>query len=1657
MKTNIKNKYSNFLIKMIFLLLLIDICSNYCDDISKPILLSGDNTCVMKYCSEEEFKNKICIKNNNIIRNQWLNNIITFGDKNSTFSKIAKYTSGDIVAVSNNKFGYDGISYFYGLKENGRPLFVKENKENPYKSLIFDGQLFYYELKNDEGEILVIKIESSNKEYIINIQREYLYMELYDFEDEYIHYVVSYFIFSSDEEVYSIYSYRGSLFNIKDSNYFMYAGIFVKYIDEKEYYFLLLFILSLSKKEIINYYSEYQELINIRSEEIVGYGYMTSCFQTEDGEYIFCFYIHSLNEKKYKIIIFDKELQKLEPELSIISNVLDENKFFKCIYYEGYKGIFVYYKKIDDNGPFPVILFRRKVDEEIIEWENLDNITIKSYIFNTDLNLNDVIKLSNNYIYFASVSTDKEILYIVTLNIFDDQSKVKIRYYIIRIFGLYQYKFYSSLRLNNYKQFITLSSSYCNQAICEDDNDYYSSLIIFSYPNSTDVSKNIIDKLFEKNEIIYYLSLRNNVIIENNIFGLIYSKIKIKTIENCNTINLISSTKNSEIIVDYELENDEDISITFVDNYNLFNCTIGYIYEITEPNYTIFEEYAENKDTDNGDDNEQIFNEQKTEYSGRLSYYNIYLKDVLTNDCSDNCILCYDDSVKLCIVCNYNYTVNDIDGEKQKTCLEKENEGTEVLTELYSDNTTEKVINNETDQYIDESSNKITDLLTEEETDIITDKITEEQTDIETETEKQTDIITDKITQDQTGIITEITDKITEKETDIITDKIIEEQTDIITDKLTENKTEIITEITDKLTENQTDKETDKMTEEKTDIGTDKMEEEQADIDTDKLEEEQTDIGTDKMEEEQADIETDKLEEEQTDIGTDKLEEAKTDIETDKLEEEQTDIRTDKLEETKTDIRTDKLEETQTDILTNKLADKPKDITIDKPIDKKECTNEEILATQCQNAIVKDEQFSDLNNQIKEDFLNKYDGEEKRIDTENVKFQMKNYSSNDDDYDSSISSINLGKCEEALKKQYNIPKDEHLIIYKIDIQSDDLFTTYVQYKIYNPLNLQPLDNLTVCSKETISISVPVNLNNDTKALYNSLNNSGYNLFDVNDSFYNDICATYTTQNGTDIILNDRKGLIEESGGSLDFCQEGCTMEYFNYTIQKAKCNCDIDETKTITNLKDIKFTKDLFLNLVEGVKYSNYLVMKCYKLLIDFELIKSNIGLIFMTIIVISKIIFFFIYIIKGSAKINYYIQSILKKKSDCNNDGKNMNKDNNKKSNKNLLKMRKEKNKDKLNNVIYNDKNIKQLKKPKTIIKMKEKNRKIIEKKNTDEPPPKKNKIRRNNHHESNASLKSISKTNEILKNNHINNLNINIIPIHNINNQKSIKMKIGKSKSTKNANFTKISKKNVNIYKIKNENISDDKQELKKNEKLKKNKDLDYINYKTLNIQELNTLDYQKALLIDKRSFIEYYCDLMRKKHLLIFTFVPINDYNLTSLKISSFILQFSLYLTVNAFFFTDSTMNQLYRNNGENYLLYHLSQIIYSSLISLVINVILRQLSLSENHILSIKVIKDIKLSTRKSNEVKTILKIKFIIFFVISFILAIFLWYFVSCFCAVYTNTQIILIKDTLISFCLSMIYPFGIYLIPGIFRIHALRAKNQDKKCLYKISQLLTLI
>jgi len=142
------------------------------------------------------------------------------------------------------------------------------------------------------------------------------------------------------------------------------------------------------------------------------------------------------------------------------------------------------------------------------------------------------------------------------------------------------------------------------------------------------------------------------------------------------------------------------------------------------------------------------------------------------------------------------------------------------------------------------------------------------------------------------------------------------------------------------------------------------------------------------------------------------------------------------------------------------------------------------------------------------------------------------------------------------------------------------------------------------------------------------------------------------------------------------------------------------------------------------------------------------------------------------------------------------------------------------------------------------------------------------------------------------------------------------------------------------------------------------EYYKYYKLNDQEMNSLEYSIAIKFDKRTYFQYYFSLLKQKQLILFAFYPNNDYNLMTLKISLFLLSFSLYFTINGFFFSDDTIHKIYENESSFDILNQISIIIYSSLISSVLNMILKQLSISEHSILSIAQTKEYKNGFKKS---------------------------------------------------------------------------------------------
>jgi len=226
--------------------------------------------------------------------------------------------------------------------------------------------------------------------------------------------------------------------------------------------------------------------------------------------------------------------------------------------------------------------------------------------------------------------------------------------------------------------------------------------------------------------------------------------------------------------------------------------------------------------------------------------------------------------------------------------------------------------------------------------------------------------------------------------------------------------------------------------------------------------------------------------------------------------------------------------------------------------------------------------------------------------------------------------------------------------------------------------------------------------------------------------------------------------------------------------------------------------------------------------------------------------------------------------------------------------------------------------------------------------------------------------------------------------------------------------------------------------------------------NDYELNRLSYKEALKYDKRTYFKYYYSLLKTNHPLFFSFVPSNDYNSQSIKICLFIFSFALYYEVTCLFYTENKMHVIYEEKGIYMIINELPITIYSSLISILLNMIIRYLSLTQKSISALKQIKQMNTLLNISQNLKAFLKKKFILFFIITYILLVLFWYYLACFCAVYKNTQIQLIKNTLISFSLSFLYYFCIYLIPGIFRIISLK-KCKNNECMYNFSILLQLL
>ena len=1621
-KSRIVQLYCKLLKTTIFINLFFYSFSTECPKES-PIFKNGN--CTSIYCEESQFNSGECKINNTIAKTKWLNNIIKFENTNGDINLANSFDEKRFffsLTLSNKAeriiFAlYYSEFYLFRNASNHLISYISKNIGSSPINEIANGQciindnnyenLFLFLINKENSDIQILNLNEYNKDFDY-ISKSELLTENKIFKGEYS---------------YCIFNY---LFG--DSFFF---GAITSEEDKPNYNNISLYSIrvSLNNNRLFFEYNYKQEIDDIKGE-------YASFFVNGNNNYFSCFYLNKLNN--YNITIYEMDYEEFKYKDSLIipssSGSNDEIYFFKGIYLAPREDVYVYYT--GDNNDIPTFIFKKIDNFEIVDkYSSIANVTLTEYSFNNNIKYNDLFKKSTSNFYFVSISKNKELLILAYFKLFSNE--IPILYYTVELKKYYNMKFLENIKGMIYREhYISLGFNffYCLNETCEnpDEEKKNSGLIIFSIVNKTNIEIDLIDYIFTYNKNYIIIDLGENIKIENNIFGIQIevvgreywedtfldddSGIEINFLDNGNGIYEDDYYYSEEDELPYYYyQNNSKINVSF-ENYsfeeNYFDLD-HYVYLIY-PSEIEFFEYVDKVNSNYGDP-QQLYPQYNYFSTSSNFHYYININMTLSSECNDtNCTLCFTNDTYYCLLCKGEYKIiSDNYYGKKKICVN------DVFTEDLTHFNQESIYPETT---------YIQNIMTTEITTIPLSTIITTETTI-SETTYFENIITTEIT--STLLTTIINTELTN-----IPEKTI--NTELTTMKLTTIQTTEITSIPVI-----------------------------------------------------ANIENIIS----TNISTIPI--------STNIDNIFNILITDFRISSNTYIST-----TEDDIADN---------------------NELSLFIRYINGefikkTLSDNEINILYKIVKDYLISDYNGNDVIIYTKNTKVQVSSIDSKNNL--TGLSDINLRECGEILKEKYINSKNDSLTILKFDIIPNNEKSTYVQYEIYDSKTESFLE-LKECTGNNIVINIPIDLDTYIQVLYDSLAEYGYNLFDANDIFYNDICSTYKTKNGTDILLYDRRMDIYQLTVNISLCQKGCEFESYNSETKKAKCNCPIERNKINTNTSLLEFNKNEMINEFYNVlKNSNFRVLKCYQLPFNIKIFVKNIGSIIMTILLVIFLVLIIYYVAKSSRDLGIYIKRILKiKELEKNNEEPE--KFNNKEP-QNKIKKRKNQC---FNNINIQNLNINNSKgriisskkhknSEKKIKKEKAKKKEKINDKNnqinnynlgikTDYKnfPPKRKSKKNDGDNISNSDNKILTNRNNEKSSNKINIFKPNIHAYLDYKNQE--KMNGGENLNHKNDYYeNNNNKQGQNIINIKNikkiSNPYDSNQSNKsgkkksKKEKAKKrekknsdyfkskkyNKDLKFISDKnnanneirkriisvkangnitnklellTLNDQEMNNLEYEKAIEFDKRSYIQYYFSLLKKKQLLLFTFLPANDYNIMSLKISLFIVSFSLYFTINAFFFNDETMHKIYKDNGVDNILYQIPQILYSSIIPMVIIILLKNLSLTEKHLLKIKEEKDYNRLIKELKKVQKCIIIKFIIFYIISFLLMSFFWYYISCFCAVYNNTQMILIKDTLISFGISMLYPFVINLIPGIFRITALRAEKKDKKFLYKLSIYLALI
>ena len=256
-----------------------------------------------------------------------------------------------------------------------------------------------------------------------------------------------------------------------------------------------------------------------------------------------------------------------------------------------------------------------------------------------------------------------------------------------------------------------------------------------------------------------------------------------------------------------------------------------------------------------------------------------------------------------------------------------------------------------------------------------------------------------------------------------------------------------------------------------------------------------------------------------------------------------------------------------------------------------------------------------------------------QVDDDKTSFQITTTENQKLNKNNNISTINFGACENKLKKVYQINETLPLIIFKIDYYPPDLLIPIVGYEVYHPINKSKLD-LSYCEDILVELNIPVSISEDNLFKYNP-----------DSDYYTDDCYSYTTENGTDIILSDRQQEFKDN--NLSLCENKCNYIGYNQSNKQSTCNCSIkNKIDLISEIIDNPDKLSNNFNSNESLSSkSNVIIMKCAKSLFTKEGMKNNIANYLLLFIIMFFLFSIIIFIKCGFPLLKKDIEQIVKNK----------------------------------------------------------------------------------------------------------------------------------------------------------------------------------------------------------------------------------------------------------------------------------------------------------------------------------------------------------------------------------------------------------------------------